>query len=1814
MSIFKTRRFFQNLCCLLLLATVAFSVRAQEITVQVGSGSGTNLYIPIRAYYGYSYTQTIYNATELSTAGAITNGVITKIRYKVSGAPGANSNNWTVYLGNTTKTDFASNTDWEALSNLTMVYTNTAITFPAAGQWLELTLSTPFEYTGGNLIVAVDENAPGYGNSAGSWQSYTSTTNSGIYYYNDDTNPDPASPPSANSRTNNIPQIQFDFLDASPCQMPLNLILGNLTRTSINATWTAPAGGDPVTGYNYELRTSGAAGSGATGLEASGAQSGTTLAFNSLTPGTAYTLYVQTDCGSSESYWKSAMFTTPLYEPITITSMNYDVIANGAGPANQAALSTTNAVDAVQSGANFAYISRDFSRDNGTTTYPAGLPNDRIISVGTKYWKLSDYSQNNALKLGTQNETDTLKFFTPRSAKNVYILAVSGSGSCNATFRVLYNDDTYADFPVTINDWYGSGAILQTMRVSRYGTSNPEQGTSPAGPNMYETVLNLANADTGKTITGIKVTKTNATGSGYLNVFAVSINPSATACDLPFNLASGNVSANTADISWEGTASGYQLSYGEDLSNPETGTFINGISTTSSSISSLSPLTSYNVYVRSICGTNPGDTSFWAGPLELTTLMEACTGTPDPGATLTSNTDFCVNGIASLSLEDDYSGYSGITYQWQSSANGTSGWTDITDATNATYVTPLLTETTWYRAKLTCSGNDGFSDAVSVAIHPLPTVTVNPGSVTYCDGSSAAITASGAQTYTWTPAAGLDVSTGAAVSASPTDVTTYTVNGTDAFGCEGSATVMVSPLSVLVPEAASTPDISCASGVPVTIDVTPVADGAGSVFEYELRDASGAVVAPWQSAASFVFTPAEEGDLSYQVFVKTTGCTGTSDTGFVTLYYGFDADVTAYEEDCSGTNSMIIINNPEGAAGVAPAVWQNDFESPSLPAEVTLYGNAVVTGGRAVITPSATGIKGAMSIVNIATINPQRLELSFELTADQVINNYGTGGADGLAWSFGDDADYSTALTNGAGSKLRLVFDAANNGTENGNATGIYLTYGYSGNTQMGPSSTGVLAFSPNTSWKNQTDKLVSVVIDEDSKLTMSYDGNVIFDEIQLPAGYTSADKSGWKHLFTAFTGGDALRQAIDDLNIAYINRTFMYGISAGGSGTVPSAWQLSDTFSSLITPDSFDVWIASGEDPVNCHKLLGTYRFIHPVDVTAISATDLTTCGANDGSITLEGLIPEVAYEVSYVKDLVSQSATVTSDLSGNLILDNLLPGVYSNIVVSVDGCSGAPLGPVTIVTPVKPALTVSGGDPNTDCSVANGTIILSSPGFVNGTTYDIWYNGTQHGTLNADINQQVTISGLAAGTYSNIFVVTPQMCNSDTVLTQTVTGAAPSVTISGATATDPSDCNAADGMIELSGVFVNGSLPEVTYKHNGVFESTLGFASATTIQLMGLTAGVYDSIRVNDACPSNTWGPVTLSDGISGTGIATTSATETNTQGSGAEVNYANSTCQLIATVSSSDSLGSVTASVTVSGGTQMYNGIEPYIGRYYDLAAANNMGGTVTIYFTDAEINAYNTTVNGLGNAMYPAIGGNGENLQITAYHSPDPGSGPDGYDITGSEVIIPISVVHNGGIWEITFTTSSFSGFFAHTNLNSTPLPVKLADISAQNLGATNRVDWSTTEEAQGDRFVIERSAEGKHFEAVGSTEAKGISGSRYSFVDATPLHGINYYRVEVLNNDGSRFYSKVVSATVSTKGLDIEAYPNPVKDELTVRANGVVNGTGTLLLMDVSGRVVGRAGIESNGIATFSMDHLSQGMYILKFQDDSTTQTIRVNKK
>ena len=96
-----------------------------------------------------------------------------------------------------------------------------------------------------------------------------------------------------------------------------------------------------------------------------------------------------------------------------------------------------------------------------------------------------------------------------------------------------------------------------------------------------------------------------------------------------------------------------------------------------------------------------------------TTFGAACTGTPDPGNALSSAATVCPNINFILSLQNNVPG-SGITYQWQSSPDG-SAWTNITGATSST-LTTSQTAATYYRCNVSCSGNTGASAQVQVGM------------------------------------------------------------------------------------------------------------------------------------------------------------------------------------------------------------------------------------------------------------------------------------------------------------------------------------------------------------------------------------------------------------------------------------------------------------------------------------------------------------------------------------------------------------------------------------------------------------------------------------------------------------------------------------------------------------------------------------------------------------------------------------------------------------------------------------------------------------------------------------------------------------------------------------------------------------------------------------------------------------------------------------------------------------------------------------------------------------------------------------------
>lgn len=175
---------------LLSLLSIAFTLNAQ-INLNIGSTNvGT---APISSFFSYSYVQQIYPKQELNANAA---GNLTGLTFYVDPSATINdSSDWTVYLGHTTKTAFASGTDWIPAAQLTQVFAG-AVT--KINNKVEVTFATPFAYNNNdNLVIAAKENSQSIdiNNFDEAFRVYPHIPYSTLYYKGDRMVVDPATPP-----------------------------------------------------------------------------------------------------------------------------------------------------------------------------------------------------------------------------------------------------------------------------------------------------------------------------------------------------------------------------------------------------------------------------------------------------------------------------------------------------------------------------------------------------------------------------------------------------------------------------------------------------------------------------------------------------------------------------------------------------------------------------------------------------------------------------------------------------------------------------------------------------------------------------------------------------------------------------------------------------------------------------------------------------------------------------------------------------------------------------------------------------------------------------------------------------------------------------------------------------------------------------------------------------------------------------------------------------------------------------------------------------------------------------------------------------------------------------------------------------------------------------------------------------------------------------------------------------------------------------------------------------------------------------------
>ncbi len=315
---------------------------------------------------------------------------------------------------------------------------------------------------------------------------------------------------------------------------------------------------------------------------------------------------------------------------------------------------------------------------------------------------------------------------------------------------------------------------------------------------------------------------------------------------------------------------------------------------------------------KNICIDAQGDLYITSG--NLIKKITFCNSTNTPIINITPSTpSICLNQSITLSATG------GVSYSWSSGQN-----------TGSITVSP--TQTTTYT--VTASNSNGCTSTASktVTVNPIPTIVVaGPNSI--CNGQNTTLTASGGNSYLWN-----DGSTTNSILVNPLVTSTYTVTGTNIYGCTSSSskTITVNP--------SPTVSINGLNSICIGQNVTLTASGSSS---YSWSTGS--------SATSITVSPSVTTTYTVTTGANTYGCTATA-SKTITVNPIPTTTIIGQNSICYGQNTTLT------ASGGQSYLWGNGNTTSSItvnPLTTTTY------------SVTATNIYGCTSSASkTLTVNP----------------------------------------------------------------------------------------------------------------------------------------------------------------------------------------------------------------------------------------------------------------------------------------------------------------------------------------------------------------------------------------------------------------------------------------------------------------------------------------------------------------------------------------------------------------------------------------------------------------------------------------------------------------------------------------------------------------------------------------------------------------------------------------------------------------------------------------------------------------------------
>ncbi len=1128
-----------------------------------------------------------------------------------------------------------------------------------------------------------------------------------------------------------------------------------------------------------------------------------------------------------------------------------------------------------------------------------------------------------------------------------------------------------------------------------------------------------------------------------------------------------------------------------------------------------------------------------------------CSGTPNPGNTVTNLTAVASGSTVNLSLANVTSG-SGVSYQWQSSTDNIN-WSDISSAINPTY-TPTITTNIYFRCNVTCSGATGTSNPVQITLTyctPVISSVDGTGITNVSFGNSPSVSnTTGAESgnfgnYTSFIGGGI---LGNSITISITYSTGYTygtkiwVDWNNDLIFDNTTELVYTGLSL--------------GTNPTTLNASFTIPSNVSLGNYRMR-IGGTDADAGPSTPCYSGTYASFEDYTLQVQTPPVPVVSAATVG----------------NACAVSSSVLTISGTGLGAATNVSIGSTNFTTFASNTATTITINLTSSVSGSVVVTTSGGTSNSSSPISFEIAPVLTLAASSGTACSGSNSNpllVSAGASDYDTYSWSPSSGVSGNATNG------FVFTNSVNTT--------YTLTATQSNGSCSQTKTYSLTVKPLPTVNAGSDVsfcpcgTVGIGVPTSSNVTVLSEGF----NAGIPTSWTSANS--FKNTLSNTSSGNTWTYPGYSSYCTYFNS---YTVSSGTTGALESpSFNLSNYSGAQA---SFWIYNSSGTDVLKAYVRVGTGADVQvgsasygvyaswtqiTIDLGAYvgnsSVKFIFKCTSDYGmsNIGIDDFLISGTQTIAYAW---SNAGTLSNASVSNPTASPTSTTTYT-LTATMNGCSSSDDVLVSKVDPVATSALTAG------VYVWKGGVSGVNTADSAYNTASNWYvfDGTNFSTASSepDYNDDVVISGTNTcvvnhpRTYSTINMKARKITikNGGKLIFDTngLIEARDHVTVETGGILDFQGNGILivhNGDFIVNGTF-NAGNGTVEFYNNANHDHYLNTSNANLtfydLYITGQSNSVYDLHLLHDIQVQNVLSITSRKLNLNNYGIdlGTTGfiVNESNTSRLHAKDNsnygngYISATRNIPAnTTIDPGNLGLVlTTHVNQMGNTviKRYHYSDTVSGNTYNSTSrifdvnptyngsdyAGNLDVDITFKYFDSELSLLNST--------------NLNESELKLFRSSDNGST---WEYKGGT----IDEANN----QLTFT--GIEHFSAVTLSPISNLPVELLDITAncdQN-GKQVRLNWSTATEYNASHFVIEKSRDAFNWTVQKEVSAAGFSTSiqNYQWLDENPLNGIAYYRLSQFDFDGSSKVYPLVSVNCMEEN-DLSLYPNPANDYVVIKTS------------------------------------------------------------